>query len=124
MLKIRSRSCDSGKEARRPTPLERRPRSWIDWITQPRRGVRSAFRWTILASLSLHLALAPLKPRENGLSPDQEKMFQTEYQKKVEAAKSARVISRELSNKATMPPPPPDPEAVVAKTLSDSLTSD
>src|SRR6185295_6358489 len=115
----------SSHHARRPSPLAARPRTWIAWITQPRPKARTALRWTLMISVGLHALLAPLAPHgKNTLSPDQEKMFQTEYQKKVEAAKVSRVIARELEHKMTAPLPPSDPEKVVADTLAESVTSD
>ena len=54
---------------------------------------------------------------------DREK-FQSEYQKKISAAKTAKVISREIQKRITMPPPPPDPEELINDTLSKELSSD
>src|SRR6185436_17550538 len=86
--------------APRPSPLASRPHSWIAWITQPRPKIRTALRWTLVVSLGLHGLLVPLAPRGPvSLSPDQEEMFKSQYQKKVEAAKVSRVIAAELEHK-------------------------
>jgi len=101
-------------------------KAWIDWITQPRQKVRSFLGLALLISLLGHgLVSWPLKESASGgLSPEQMKALETEYGKKVAAAKRAGQVARELAGKITMPPPPPDPEGVVSSTLNNALTTD
>lgn len=98
--------------------------AWIDRIVQGRPRLRTALRWTVLASFTIHLALAPFVPSGPTVSDSELERYETDYQKKVRAAKVARTVSRSIKNKITMPPPPPDPEGLINKTLNDSLTSD
>lgn len=104
----------------RPVP------AWITRITGPRPKVRTFLRGALVVSLFLHLALAwPLQSGvSGGLSPAQLKTLETEYGKKVAAAQRAGQVARELAGKITMPPPPPDPEGVVTRTLNQALTTD
>ena len=96
---------------------------WIAWISQPRPRTRTALRYTLLASLALHMIAAPLAP-DNGLTAEQLNNLETEYGKKISAAKTAGVVAKRLEGKITMPPPPPDPEGVVSSTLTQTLTHD
>ncbi len=107
-------------------PLERKVRlvpAWIAWVTSPRPKLRTAFRYTLVVSLAVHAAFTPLIPH-GGLSPEQAQIQETEYMKKISAAKSASVVAKQIGNKITMPPPPPDPESVVSNTLNQALTTD
>ncbi len=108
-------------------PRRFRPvRAWIDWITGPRRRLRSFLRWALLVSLLVHaVTVWPLKrAASTGIPPEQMKRLETEYGKKVAAAKRAAQVARELAGRITMPPPPPDPEGVVSSTLNQALTTD
>ncbi len=100
--------------------------AWIDWITQPRPKMRTFLGAALLASLFGHMIFVwPVKNSMSaGLSPEQMKALETEYGKKVAAAKRAGQVARELAGKITMPPPPPDPEGVVSNTLNNALTTD
>jgi hypothetical protein len=104
----------------RPVP------AWIDWITRPHPRFRTFLRGAVVASLAAHLAVAwPLKEAATGgLSPEGMRTLETEYGRKVAAARRAGQVARELAGRITMPPPPPDPEGVVSRTLDQALTGD
>jgi len=97
---------------------------WISRITQGAPKIRTAIYWMFLISFSIHLAFAPFIPTSPSVSKEELERYKTEYQKKIEAAKVARVISKKIAKRITMPPPPPDPEMVVEKTLSTVLSRD
>ncbi len=99
---------------------------WIERITGARPRIRTFLRAALLVSLAVHAAVVwPLKEgATGGLPAEQLKALETEYGKKVAAAKRAGQVARELAGKITMPPPPPDPEGVVSSTLNQALTAD
>ena len=62
-------------------------------------------------------SLAPASGGDIGVREDT-------YLAKVMQKEKAKQVSRKLSSKITMPPPPDNPEAFIAKTMQDSLSKD
>jgi hypothetical protein len=123
-----------------PPPAGRRwRRKWRRASPQDRRAAAAALahalrpapaRWaTLLALLVLSVAAHAglfCKFRDHvrgGRSATVAKATDT-YLQKVLQRERAREVARNLVRKVTMPPPPADPAAVMAGTLTDSLVSD
>ena len=97
--------------------------AWIDSITRPRPMVRTGLRSALVISLALHLIVSPLAP-QGDLSTGQLKKKESQYMKKIDAAKSTRHVAEMLTKKENMRLPPPDPEAVAETMLKESITDD
>jgi len=121
---------------RREHPRSRR-RRWKRAPIEGRRAaaasLRSLFRRPratmllpaiFVLSLLVHGAIAPLALRGRGASLDELAAREGSYLRQVMQKERARKTSREVQGRLTMPPPPPDPEAVVQSALTDALTSD
>jgi len=110
-------------------------RTWKKASAEERRAAARALRtptrlvsgtkWLLIGMLGIsvagHVALAPYVVRKNGggVHADEGSYLQRVMQKE-----RAKVISKEIRNRITMPPPPPDPEAVVENTFKQSLSGD
>ena len=66
---------------------------WIDRIAGGAPRVRTALRWTLLASLVIHVSFAPVVPQSSKVSSEDLKRYESDYQKKVAAAKNAKVVA-------------------------------
>lgn len=107
------------------TPQFKPVNVWIQKITEPRSSLRTAFRWTLMISLIIHMLFAPLVPKaRQGISQADQERLETEYARKVSAAKRARIIAPTLKNKITMPKPPDNPEDVIETTFSEAVATD
>ena len=88
----------------------------------PRR-TRGVLRWVVLASLVAHVPAVVLLRTGRGTNLEVLAKENT-YLQKVIQKERAKEISREVKKRITMPPPPPDPEAVVGETLTSEITTD
>jgi len=94
----------------------------LDDLFRRRRSDR-ILRVVLLASLAVHAATLPFVTFSRATGVDLEAKENTYYSRVVEKER-AKVVSRTLSGRITMPPPPDDPEAFVSDTMDQSLTSD
>jgi hypothetical protein len=109
---------------RRVPPEHRRAAAReLDTLFVPRRG-SWVIAITLGASLLLHGVTAPFLLRGGAGASDRIEANEASYLARVMQKERARQISREVKNRITMPPPPPDPEAVVSETLTRELASD
>ncbi|KKL20769.1 hypothetical protein LCGC14_2452170, partial [marine sediment metagenome] len=76
----------------------------------------------LAVSLLLHGVATPFLIRYRGMSLEEIAASEDSYLRKILEKERARKISRKVQSRLTMPPPPPDPEAVVTETLTDALT--
>ena len=79
---------------------------------------------TTIVSLIVHAAVVfVIKPHIR--TPAQQVAAREDtYLSRVMEKDRARKVSREVKDRLTMPPPPPEPEAVVERAMSESLTDD
>lgn len=98
--------------------------AWMEWIRRPRPRVSTALRSMLVVSIALHVIVLCVVPRNKMLSSDQLNKLETEYGKKITMTKRAAVAAREIANKITMPPPPPNPEQVIQSVLEDEIHAD
>ena len=86
-------------------------------------------RWGLLAlllvlSLAAHAVSVPFLLRARRGAASRMDAAGQSYLRRVLEKDRAKKQSKEIKDKLTMPPPPPDPEAVVQRAMSESLTSD
>jgi hypothetical protein len=78
----------------------------------------------LAGSAVCHLALVPLLGVGRGKSLEDLEATENAYLRKVLQKRRAAAVSRQVSGKITMPPPPEDPEEFVSKTMDASLGTD
>lgn len=78
----------------------------------------------LLLSVIVHAATVPFLVRLGAGARGAIAAGEGDYLKRVMQKDRAKQKSKEVKGRITMPPPPPDPEAVVNATLADELTSD
>ena len=89
-----------------------------------RRGARLVLAGLLLGSLGAHALLVSLNVVGNPSDSSALQANEDSYLGKVLQKQRAKGISKKLANRITMPPPPPDPEAVVSRTLTSEIGSD
>jgi len=110
------------KWRRVPAETRRTAAAALGDVFAPRKRQRAVLGF-LLASLALHAMALPLAGLGSSVQVDLAASENT-YLSRVLEKQRARAVSRDLSGKVTMPPPPEDPEAFVSKTMADSLTTD
>jgi len=108
----------------KPTSPEARRTAAASLTDVFRRRKARGFLWVLLlASLSVHAVLTPYLAarRTAGL---EELASEDSYLRKVLQKERARRVAKEIQNRITMPPPPPEPEALVERAMTEALTSD
>ncbi|PCJ57758.1 MAG: hypothetical protein COA79_14830 [Planctomycetota bacterium] len=102
------------------SPGFRKIESLVDNTIKPKKEGSKLF---LLGSLALGLCVAgtifamdPTAFQSSGSVKEK-----TEYQKKIEAAKVAGQIAKELEGKITMPTEPPDPESVIEEAMEEEI---
>ncbi len=78
----------------------------------------------IVLSILAYAGATPFLLPTRRLRPGDIAVGRAAYLRRVLQKERAREVSRELKTRITMPPPPPDPEAVVSETFAEALTSD
>ena len=110
----------------RRVPIERRRAAGEtlgDLFAPPERAGKLLIG-VLLLSLIAHAGLLPMLAVGRQTALDDLAVREDSYLQKVMQKQRARKISRDVKGRLTMPPPPPDPEAVISGTLSEALTTD
>ncbi|KKL67688.1 hypothetical protein LCGC14_2132480, partial [marine sediment metagenome] len=89
-----------------------------------RRRIRSLLWVVLIGSLIGHGVLVPLLAMGRTLSATELAGREDSYLRKVLQKARAKKVSMAVKDRLTMPPPPPDPEAVVERAMGESLTND
>ena len=107
------------------TPPEKRAaaaEALRDLFDRPK--VRTALAAALAVSLLAHAATLPFLAPGRDTTLDAVAAGEAGYLRKVLQKDRARKTSRQMQGRVTMPPAPPDPEAVVSETLTRGLSSD
>lgn len=97
---------------------------WVSRITSPPPRVRTGLRWALFLSMLAHISLSPVLPRGGLGQSEKAEEAQTEYMKRTQAAKAAKIIAPNIRRQIAKAPPPPDPEDVVTETMSQRIDTD
>lgn len=112
-----------------PEPAAAEPKftpiaTWIQDIVTPRKQLRTALRWTLLGSFAIHLCVTAVIPRGSQISQQDLERYESDYNKKISAAKNAKIVAGSIKKKVLTVAPPPDPEGVVEDTINESIKGD
>jgi hypothetical protein len=124
-------------------PADRSPRGWRRYRrrrrapSEQRRSAQSALAnllqphklgWILAgllaASVLVHGFIVPYVYEGQGASADMLAANESNYLARVMRRQLAKKTAKEIKGRVTMPPPPPEPEAVVSDTLNRGVTSD
>ena len=78
----------------------------------------------LLVSLAAHAVVLPVMGYRQAAEGDQVASVEDAYLNRIQQKERAKVVSKDLVGRITMPPPPDDPETFVSKTMADSLSGD